>query len=239
MAGGTTRWFTFSSAFLRVALSIQSASSRPFLKQMYDKTQCLLLAGQNNWVILEQAWEGSLLQQECYLNRTPPESLRDEPDHLLSLWFCFLVESLVDKHHSEGKAKCIVHISYTSSPPLIRFQMKIQSFQSMWEFNQTNSYLTVVQREATSPRGPRYHGGPSEELGPPHDTSRTTPCQSFWWSGKGWKLYQVACGSPAIWGSCWECSSPPLSSTSPRSKNQVSCKEEKHLKMSRRETVFL
>ena len=55
MAGGTTRWFTFSSAFLLVALSIQSASSRPFLKQMYDKTQCLLLAGQNNWVILEQA----------------------------------------------------------------------------------------------------------------------------------------------------------------------------------------
>ena len=109
----------------------------------------------------------------------------------------------------------------------------------MWDLNQTNSYLPVVQREATSPRGPRYHGGPSEELGPPHDTSRTTPCQSFWWSGKGWKLYQVACGSPAIWGSCWECSSPPLSSTSLRSKNQVFCKEEKHLKMSRRETVFL
>ena len=55
MAGGTTRWFTFSSAFLLVALSIQSASSRPFLKQMYDKTKCLLRAGQNNWVILEQA----------------------------------------------------------------------------------------------------------------------------------------------------------------------------------------
>ena len=108
----------------------------------------------------------------------------------------------------------------------------------MWDLNQTNSYLPVVQREATSPRGPRYHGGPSEELGPPHDTSRTTPCRSFWWSGKGWKLYQVACGSPAIWGSCWECSSPPLSSTSPRSKNQVFCKEEKHLKMSRRATVF-
>ena len=48
MAGGTTRRFTFSSAFLLVALSIQSASSRPFLKQMYDKTQCLLVAGQND-----------------------------------------------------------------------------------------------------------------------------------------------------------------------------------------------
>ena len=55
MAGGTTSWLTFSSAFLLVALSIQSASSRPFLKQMYNKTQCLLLAGQNIWVILEQA----------------------------------------------------------------------------------------------------------------------------------------------------------------------------------------
>ena len=48
MAEGTTRWFTFSSAFLLVALSIQSASSRPFLKQMHDKPQCLLLAGQND-----------------------------------------------------------------------------------------------------------------------------------------------------------------------------------------------
>ena len=63
MAEGTTRRFTFSSAFLLVALSIQSASSRPFLKQMHDKTQCLLLAGQNDWVMLEQACSWPLRRQ--------------------------------------------------------------------------------------------------------------------------------------------------------------------------------